>query len=268
MALPGTRLGNAVQTQNGNVVTITFDRPEMRNAMDFETWAALGQELPRLAARDDVAAIVFTGAGNEAFAAGANIREFPQRRMGSDQGRIYQEAVVATMEAVLQCPKPTIAKIRGACVGGGLELAACCDLRVAADNARFGIPIARIGVLLGWRELQRVVQLVGPAVTMDLLLTARLMDAEEALRVGLITHRVAADELDSYTDKLLEAILNGSPFVHRMHKRMLNILLNNPTLQGLSEEEEAMPLTCFDSHDYKEGVDAFLSKRRPRFTGS
>src|SRR5690606_23796479 len=139
-------------------------------------------------------------------------------RMGSDQGRIYQEAVVATMEAVLQCPKPTIAKIRGACVGGGLELAACCDLRVAADNARFGIPIARIGVLLGWRELQRVVQLVGPAATMDVLLKARLMDEEEALRVGLITHRVAADELDSYTDKLLEAILNGSPFVHRMRK--------------------------------------------------
>jgi len=266
--VPGTRWGNAVQTQNGSVVTITFDRPEMRNAMDFDTWASLAEELPRLAARDDVAAIVFTGAGTEAFAAGADIREFPARRMGSEQGRVYQEAVVAALNAVLQCPRPTIAKIRGACVGGGLELAACCDLRVAADDARFGIPIARIGVLLGWRELQRLVQLVGPAVTADLLLTARLMDADEALRVGLITHRVAAGELDAYTDRLLESILSGSPLVHRTHKRMLNILLNNPTLQNLSEEEEALPLTCFDSHDYKEGVDAFLNKRRPRFTGS
>lgn len=263
-----TRLGNAVLTQQGNIVTITFNRPEIRNAMDLDTWVALGRDLPRLAARDDVQAIVFTGAGSEAFAAGADIREFRERRMGMEQGRAYQDAVVAALDAVLNCPKPTIAKIRGACVGGGLELASCCDIRVAADNARFGIPIARIGVLLGWREMQRVVQLLGPAVTADLLLTARLMDAEEALRVGLITHCVPADELDAYTDRLLESILAGSPFVHRTHKRMLNILLSNPTLQGLSEEEEVLPLTCFDSNDYKEGIDAFLNKRQPRFTGS
>ncbi|HEX6989533.1 MAG TPA: enoyl-CoA hydratase-related protein [Bacillota bacterium] len=263
-----SRWGSAVQTQQDNIVTITFNRPEMRNAMDLDTWIALGRELPTLAARDDVAAIVFTGAGTEAFAAGADIREFPERRMGSEQGRVYQEAVLAAIDAVLDCPKPTVAKIRGACVGGGLELASCCDLRVAADNARFGIPIARIGVLLGWREMQRLVQLVGPGITLDLLLTARLLDSEEALRVGLITHRVPGAELDAYTDRLLEAILAGSPFVHRAHKRMLNILLSNPTLQSLSEEEEALPLSCFDSDDYKEGIDAFVNKRRPRFKGS
>lgn len=265
--MPMTPVNEGFIIEPGPVAKVIFNRPERRNAMDLNSWLALGRRVPELAARDDVKIIVFTGAGGEAFVAGGDISEFPQKRMGLEQAETYQEAVVKAMEAIIHCAKPTVAKIRGACVGGGLELAACCDLRVAAEDARFGIPIARIGVLLGWREMQRVVQLIGPAATVDMLLTGRLMGAEEALSLGLIHYAVPSSRLADFTVGLVESVLEGSPMSHRVHKQMLNILLQDPALGYLTEGEKALPLGCFESEDYKEGVDAFLTKRRPRFVG-
>ncbi|MFQ5882566.1 MAG: enoyl-CoA hydratase-related protein, partial [Candidatus Methylomirabilales bacterium] len=162
---------------------------------------------------------------------------------------------------------PTSALVPVFCVGGGLELATATDLRIAADNSRFGIPTAKLGIVVGYSEMSRLVRLVGPGRTMDILLTARLIDVEEALRIGLISRLVPLPQIEQYTNKVAAEIAAYAPLSHRWHKEILETILRKPGLDGLTPEEAKLPFACFDTEDFQEGRRAFLEKRRPEFKG-
>lgn len=249
------------------VATVTFNRPAQRNAIHYEMWREIARVMEECAKDESVRVVIFRGAGQECFSAGADIAEFDRWRNDSDVARQYARTVEAALEAVATLPKPTISLITGFCVGGGCELAAATDLRVGADNSRFGIPIARLGLLVGYREMQRLVRLVGPGPAMDLLLTARLIDAEEALRIGLISRLVPLAEIEATVWTLAVEVARLAPLAHRWHKQILETILTNPRLEGLSPEQERLPFTCYDTADFHEGRRAFLEKRPPRFAG-
>ena len=174
------------------IATITLNRPERRNALDYEGWKLLRSTAGALAERRDVRVVVIAGAGDAAFSAGADISDFGRNRSDSKQGEVYAEAFDGAIDAVEALPQPTLCLIKGACVGGGCELSLAADLRIAADNSRFGIPAAKLGILIGYGEMGRLVDLVGRGNASDLLLTGRLVDAAEALRMGLVNEGRAA----------------------------------------------------------------------------
>src|SRR5581483_5474913 len=211
--------------------------------------------------------VIFRGAGGEAFSSGADISEFETRRNNSAAARAYARVFEDTLDAVAAIGKPTLALIRGACIGGGLELACATDLRFASSDSRFGVPIARLGILVGYKEMRRFVQLVGPAMALDLLLTARLIDAATALRVGLVNEVCAPNEIETFVFDLARRVTDLAPQSHRWHKQILKTVLENPALRDLSEAEVARPFAIFDSLDFQEGRRAFLEKRAPRFVG-
>jgi enoyl-CoA hydratase/carnithine racemase len=171
------------------------------------------------------------------------------------------------MDMVEVYSKPTIAMIRGFCVGGGCELALACDLRIAAKGSKFGITPAKLGIAIGYEEIRRMVAEVGIGNTQYILLSGRLFDDQDALRMGIINQLLEPDELESFTYKLAADIAANAPVSHRTHKRMLQTVITDPGLKGLTEEEEGLPLAIFDTEDYQEGVRAFLGKRRPNFQG-
>ncbi|HEY7676988.1 MAG TPA: enoyl-CoA hydratase-related protein [Candidatus Methylomirabilis sp.] len=254
--------------RKGAVATVVFNRPAQRNAFNFAMYHEIHRLAGDLEADRSVRVVVFRGAGTEAFAAGADIAEFETHRSTSAQARRYAAAFEGAMDAVEALGKPTIAMIAGACVGGGLEFATCMDLRIAADNSRFGVPIAKLGLLVGYKEMRRLVRLVGPAVAMDLLHTARLADAAEAHRVGLVGRVVPLADLEGTVYGLAEEMAGLAPLVHRWHKQILQAVLRDPALERLTPEEEALPYACFDTADFHEGRRAFLAKRRPTFRGA
>jgi enoyl-CoA hydratase len=253
--------------REGAVATVVFNRPAQRNALTFGMYHEIHRLMVDLEADRSVRVVVFRGAGTDAFAAGADIGEFEKHRSSAAQARRYAAAFEGAMDAVERLGKPTIAMIAGACVGGGLEFASCMDLRIAADNARFGVPIAKLGLLVGYKEMRRLVRLVGPAVAIDLLHTARLVEAAEAHRVGLVGRVVPLGELETAVYALAEETARLAPLTHRWHKQILQTVLRDPALEGLTPEEEARPYACFDTADFHEGWRAFLEKRRPLFRG-
>lgn len=230
-------------------------------------WAQLIEIAEQLDADPDVRVVVLRGAGHEAFSAGADIAEFESSRSNSTQGRYYAQAFDGALEAVATMGKPTMSLIRGVCVGGGLELATSTDLRIAADDSRFGVPIARLGMVVGYHEMRRLVALVGPGPAMDLLLTARLINAADAHRIGLISELVPADDVERVGYDLARRISDLAPLSARVHKEILRTVLTNPGLLNLTPEQESLPYAPFDSEDFAEGRRAFLEKRPPRFEG-
>jgi enoyl-CoA hydratase len=254
-------------TSNNGIGTITLNRSERHNAIDYDMWRELGDAARRLANDDKIKVVVLTGAGDKAFSAGADIKDFPEHRSSSLLAREYATAFEGALDAIEAMPKPTISMIRGICVGGGCELATATDLRIAATGSTFGVPVAKIGVLVGYSEMRRLVRLVGLGNAMNLLLTARIVDEQEALRIGLISEVVAPAKLEEYTYELAAKMTDYAPLSQSGHKRILRTVLDNPGLQGLSEEEREFPLTIFDAEDGMEGYWAFVEKRPPRFTG-
>ncbi|GIX46003.1 MAG: enoyl-CoA hydratase [Candidatus Tectimicrobiota bacterium] len=251
----------------GAIATVTFNRPERRNAITYEMWNQLQRLLVDLKADPAIRVIVFRGAGEEAFSAGADITEFATHRNNAAKATLYNAAFDAAMDMAETVGKPTLCLIKGVCVGGGCEFTTACDVRIAADNARFGVPIARLGLPVGFREMRRLVRLIGPAKTMELLLTAELIPAAEAHRIGLVNHVVPLAEVDAFTYALAEKIAALAPVVHRVHKEILQIVLDNPALRDLTPEQRALAVLPFDTEDFQEGWRAFLEKRPPRFQG-
>ncbi|MFQ5846074.1 MAG: enoyl-CoA hydratase [Candidatus Methylomirabilales bacterium] len=249
------------------IATITINRPAQRNAVTYEMWQHLGAFMAELGAKPEVRVVVLRGAGTQAFSAGADIAEFEEQRKNSTLARKYHAAVEEALEAIAHLPKPTIAMVAGFCVGGGLELATATDLRIAADNSRFGIPTAKLGIVVGYQEMSRLVRLVGSGRVMDILFTARLVEADEALRIGLISRLVPLAEIEQYTNKVAAEIAGYAPLSHRWHKQMLETVLQNPGLDRLTPEEAKLTFACFDTEDFQEGRRAFLEKRKPAFRG-
>ena len=247
--------------------TITFNRPAQRNAISFSMWSALVDVLNELDADREIRAVVITGAGTEAFSAGADIQDFESYRSDSEKGRSYNDAVNRVLANLPRMKTPTISMIRGFAVGGGCELAVATDLRIAAEGSRFGIPVARLGITVGHLELKGLVDLVGKGNAMYILLSGRLLNAEEALRIGLVNQVVPEKELEAYTYRLAEDIAGLAPLSHAVNKQTMNQVLAKPSLAELTPEEADLPLAQFDTRDYQEGYRAFLEKRRPSFVG-
>jgi len=249
------------------IATVTFNNPERRNAITFEMWHELRRVLVDLKHDAEVRVIVFRGSGDVAFSAGADISEFETRRKNAAQATIYNAAFDAARDEAEAVGKPTICLIKGACVGGGCEFSAATDIRIAADNARFGVPIARLGLPIGHREMRHMTRLIGRSKTMELLLTADLIPAEEAHRIGLVNHVTPLAEVETFTYEMAERIAALAPVVHRVHKQIASTVLDDPSLAGLTSEDHALAVSPYDTADFQEGWRSFLEKRTPVFTG-
>lgn len=252
--------------QDGAVATVTINRPAQRNAISFAMWGQLAELMRRLDTDRGVRCIVIAGAGGQAFSAGADIADFEQYRSDSDKGRIYNRAVDGLLETVAEIGTPVISMIQGFAAGGGCELAVATDLRIAAAGSRLGIPVARLGITIGHREMYGLVNLVGKGNALYILLSGRLLDADEALRIGLVNQVAPPEQLAEVTYRLAAEIAALAPLSHAVNKRTLNQVLAKPAL-NLTPAEAELPLTQFDTRDYQEGYRAFLEKRRPEFIG-
>jgi enoyl-CoA hydratase len=247
----------------GSVAIVTIDRPEKRNALNSVVRRELREEVGRLAADDSVRVIVLTGAGEKAFVAGADIGEFAERtplqqREAMESPRVF--------EAIAGCPKPVIAMINGFALGGGCELALACDLRIAADSARIGQPEINLGIIPGGGGTQRLPRVVGTGQAMRLILTAEIIDANEALRIGLVDMLFPADQLRERVLEIATKMAERSPVALRMAKTAVRAAAEMPLSAGLDYEKELF-VTCFASEDRAEGIAAFFEKRPPTFRG-
>ena len=249
------------------LATITFNRPQQRNAISYQMWGELSQLLGELDDDGNCRAVVITGAGTEAFSAGADIKDFEEYRADSTMGRRYNSAVDGLLRSLAEMETPTISMIRGYAVGGGCELAVATDLRIASEDSKMGIPVARLGISIGHLEMQGLVNLVGKGNALYILYSGRLVDAQEALGMGLVNQVVAREDLAPTTYQLAREIAALAPLSHAINKRTLNQVLAKPRLDQLTQEEADLPLTQFDTRDYREGYRAFLEKRRPEFRG-
>ena len=249
------------------LATVTINRPGQRNALSFDMWRAMAGLLRDLDADPTIRAVVIAGAGGEAFSAGADIADFEAHRSDSVKGRGYNEAVDALLQAAAEMATPTISMVQGFAAGGGCELAVATDLRIAGEGSRLGIPVARLGITIGHREMRGLVDLVGKGNALYILLSGRLLDAHEALRIGLVNQVVPAEELEAYTYRLANEIAALAPLSHAVNKETLRQVQLKASLSDLTPEEADLPLTQFDTRDYQEGYRAFLEKRRPDFIG-
>ena len=250
--------------RDGSIATVTLNAPEKLNALDLGTWTRLGEVIAELSADESLRCVVLRGAGDKAFAAGADIGEFKTVRRNSKVSKVYGERVAATMQAVMDCRHPTVAMIRGACVGGGLEIAACCDMRICGESSRFGVPIKRLGLVMAYGELSKLVALVGRAVALEILLEGRIFDAAEALAKGVVSRVVPDAKVEEEAYATARRIAEGAPLVARWHKKFINRLADP---RPLSEAERDEGFACYDTEDFQEGVAAFLAKRDPGFKG-
>jgi len=245
--------------------TLILDSPGKLNAISESMWQALTRMFATFAEAPALRAVVIRGAGRN-FAAGADIDEFEQVRGDPVNGRRYHlETIANALNAISGCPVPVIAAIEGVCVGGGLEVAVACDLRIAADNARIGAPVGRLGFPFALPELVPLLRLVGPGVASELLLEGRLLDAQEAALRGLVTRVVAQDRLDAEVNDCVKRITSGSPLSARQNKA--NIRRLSRSGGRYTEQELDQSFAFLESHDYTEGVAAFRAKRAPRFLG-
>lgn len=250
-------------THNG-IATVVLNKPERLNALDRTMWRRLGDIMRELDADASLRAIVVRGAGEKAFAAGADIAEFASERANVEAARDYGRDIHSTMEAVGACRHPTIAMIRGACVGGGLEIAALCDLRICGESSRFGIPVAKLGLVMAYGELKGLIDLVGRPVAMEILLEGRVFGALEAKEKGIVNRVIADDRVEEEVYATARRIAEGAPLVHRWHKKFAQRLADSRPLTPAEYDES---FAAFGTEDFRRGVKAFLEKTPPDFVG-
>ena len=252
--------------KSDGVGRITFDNQARRNALTYEMWCGLPVVLEDFANDDAVRVIVLSGAGGKAFSAGADISEFAKKRSGEDDVAIYDDAVGKATDALTNARKPLIAKIDGFCVGGGLGVAMCCDLRIAAADSRFAVPAAKLGLGYKLKGLKILVDQVGPSAAKEIFFTGRQFDAEEALQMGLVNRVLPVNELAAYVDEYAATIAGNAPLTVLAAKTVVDEILKNPDERDLDLCRKVVD-DCFASDDYKEGRQAFMEKRIPQFKG-
>jgi enoyl-CoA hydratase len=256
--------GSILSSITGAVATVSIANSGKLNAVDLGMWQQLAALMADLAQRDDVRCIVLRGDGDEAFAAGGDLEEFLTARDTVDKAMHYHACVGRALSAIADCPQPTVALIRGPCIGGGLEIAGQCDLRIAGESAKFGAPINRIGFSMYPEEMAGLLRLAGPAVVLEILLEGRILSSAEALQKGLLSRVVPEEQLADEVAATVRRICDGAPLVARWHKQWARRLQQDAPL---SDAELRASFAFLDTEDYREGLAAFLEKRKPVFRG-
>lgn len=246
------------------VGVITFNRPEVRNALTEEMWKRFPLLVKQVAGNPAVRVLVLRGAGDKAFAAGADIRELEEALAHPESAIVHRAHVEAAMRSIEDCPKPMLAMVAGYAMGGGCRLAVACDMRIAADTAQFGIPSAKLGYVISYECSQRLHALIGPGRTAQMLLTAQPIKAQEAFQIGLVEFLVPLAELEATTFRLAEDMAKLSPVSLATAKEMIRAIGRSPDLSTITDRT-ALLRRCLESPDFQEGVRAFKEKRPPRF---
>jgi enoyl-CoA hydratase/carnithine racemase len=259
--------GHLTVTTSGSVATIQICNPGKHNAMSLSMWVALCDELRQLESQPSVRVIVLTGEGDRAFVSGADISGFAGDRTAGAAADAYDTAVLAAQRALMHCSKPTLARIQGVCMGGGIGLAMACDLRYASASARFRMPAARLGLGYQLDAMQQIVDTVGPSVAQDLFLTARTLDGSEARRIGLVHDSFDDATFADAVDRQVAALATLAPLTLRAAKAAIRECAR-PSGAARRAQVEQWVQACFESHDYQEGQRAFRERREPAFTGA
>jgi enoyl-CoA hydratase/carnithine racemase len=256
------RLQTAV---DGAVLHIRFNNPVKHNALTMDMWEGLPPLLKQAEQDDQVRLVVFSGTGDKSFISGADISQFEDLRAAKEAVKRYEQTAEGALQSIYEFPKPTIACIRGYCIGGGMNVAISCDIRLASSDAVFSIPATRLG--LGYRvsAMKNLVNLVGPGFAKDIFFTGRRLDAAEASRIGLVNRVVPADELDGLLQEYTTAITTGAPLTIRAGKRIVREVLRTDEID--LDLCRKLIADCFESEDYIEGRRAFMEKRKPQFKG-
>ena len=250
--------------REGAIATVTLNRPKKLNALTKPMWQRLGATMRELSGDETLRCIVLRGAGGKAFAPGNDIAEFETERGDFAQGKAYGAILHDALGAIADCRHPTVGLIEGICVGGGLEIAALCDLRICGEGSRFGVPINKLGLVMAHAELAALVQLAGRAVALEMLLEGRVFGAEEALAKRLVNRVVPDDRVEAEAYATAARIAAGAPLVARWHKQFLRQIESGAPL---TEAERDEGFRCYDTEDFRIGYQAFLAKSKPDFVG-
>jgi len=262
-----TQTDKMLSRKEGSVGYMTFNNPEKLNAVSLEMWDAASRIMSDFAQDDAIRVVVITGAGGKAFVSGADISKFENERSNEEQQARYNEIVAKANDSLYSFPKPTIAMIRGYCIGGGLGLAVCCDLRICSANSKFAIPAAKLGLGYGYPGIKRLADLVGPSFAKEIFYTARQFDAAEAVAMGLVNRVLPVAELEAYVKNYADTIGGNAPLTVNAVKFIANETVKDESKRDLKHCAELVK-RCFDSKDYIEGRRAFMEKRKPAFTGT
>jgi enoyl-CoA hydratase len=253
--------------KEGRVGYLIFNNPERHNAVSLDMWKAGQQILDDFAADHGIRVVVVTGAGGKAFVSGADISKFDDERATQEAVRTYNATTEKFYSGLHQFAKPTIAMIRGYCIGGGVGLAVACDIRIASENSKYAVPAAKLGLGYDSPGLRRLIDVVGPSFAKEIFFTARQFDVEEARQMGLVNRVVPDAELDAYVKNYGETIAANAPLTVNSIKFIVGELVKDESKRDLKRASELVA-QCFASKDYVEGRTAFMEKRKPVFTGT
>jgi enoyl-CoA hydratase len=262
-----TQTDKMLSRKEGGVGYLTFNNPERHNAVSLEMWEAASGILADFAADKAIRVVVLTGAGGKAFVSGADISKFESERSNKENIDRYNVAVDKANTAVYEFPKPTIAMIRGYCIGGGVGLALCCDMRICSDNSKFGVPAAKLGLGYGFTGIKKLVDVVGPSFAKEIFYTARQFTAPEALAMGLVNRMLPEAELEKYVKDYADTISGNAPMTVDAVKFIVGEVVKPESKRNMQKCADLVA-QCFASKDYIEGRKAFMEKRKPAFTGS
>jgi len=250
--------------RDGPIATVIMNRPHKLNALTRTMWRELGRTMDELSADDSLRCVILRGAGEKAFSPGNDISEFATERSNREQAIGYGRDMHETARAITDCRHPTLAQIHGVCVGGGLEIAAMCDMRICGESSRFGAPIKNLGLVMAYPEMEPVARLTGPAIALEILLEGRIFGAVEAKEKGLVNRIVPDERVTAECMETARRIAEGAPLVARWHKKFARRLAS---AEPLTEAEYLECFDCFDTEDFRIGYQAFLARQKPEFVG-
>jgi enoyl-CoA hydratase/carnithine racemase len=258
--------GKILQNINDGIGIVTFNNPEKRNAMSLDMWEGLGRSLIELRDDPDVRIVILTGAGDKAFVSGADISQFEKTRHNAEASEEYSRRSAAQRALLADYPKPTIACIRGFCLGGGMQVAMLADIRFAAENSQFGIPAAKLGIAYGYDGLRNLVSLVGPSWARLIMYTGMRIGSAEAQRIGLVDRVLPDADLWDATLEIARTISGNAPLAIKAAKITIAQVLKDPSARDFDAIKN-IGTACMDSEDFREGRRAFMEKRKPVFKG-